>query len=178
MQKLIFILFFVTNSLLIANGQTTGEVKVKWYTIKEALELQKKEPRKIIIDVYTDWCGWCKRMDKETFNHPVIAAYLNNHFYPVKFNAESFDSIEFGGKKFINEGKGQRPTHQFAFALLNGQLSYPSVAYLNENLQLLATIPGFLTADQLEPLLNFIVEDKYKSTTLDNYQKTFVSKIK
>jgi thioredoxin-related protein len=171
-------LAFITGSLAVANGQIAIEGNVKWYTIKQALELEKKEPRKIMIDVYTDWCGWCKRMDKETFSHPVIAAYLNSHFYPVKFNAESFDSIEFAGKKYKNEGQGQRSTHQFAVALLNGQLSYPSVAYIDESLKLLGTVPGYLTANQIEPLLNFIVEDKYKATTLEEYQKTFVSKIK
>jgi thioredoxin-related protein len=152
--------------------------EVKWYSIEQAIELNKKEPRKIMVDVYTDWCGWCKKMDKETFSQPVIAAYLNSHFYPVKFNAESLDPIEFNGKQFINEGKGPRPAHQFAVALLNGQLSYPSVAYINEKLELLGTIPGYLTANQIEPLLNFIVDDKYKSTTMDEYKKTFVSKIK
>jgi thioredoxin-related protein len=177
MRKLISILAFITGSLIIVSGQV-AEVKVKWYTIKEAQELQKKEPRKIMIDVFTDWCGWCKRMDKETFSHPTIAAYLNSHFYPVKFNAESFDPIEYNGKKYVNEGGGQRSTHQFAVMLLNGQLSYPSVAYVDEKLQLLGTVPGYLTAIQIEPLLNFIVEDKYKSITMEEYQKTFVSKIK
>lgn len=131
-----------------------------------------------MIDVYTDWCGWCKKMDAETFNHPVIAEYINEHFYPVKFNAESTDSILFGGKVFKNENLGPRSSHQFAIALLQGKMSYPSVAYLDGNLQLLGTIPGFFTAKDLEPLLNFIAEGKYASTTMEEYQKTFVSKIK
>ena len=178
MRKLMLMLAFVAISWGVTYGQETAEGKVKWYTIKEALELQKKEPRKIMIDVYTDWCGWCKRMDKETFSHPVIADYLNKHFYPVKFNAESAEPIDFAGKNYTNQGSGQRSTHQFAVYLLKGQLSYPSIAYLDENLQMLGTVPGYFTAVQEEPLLNYIVENKYKSITMDEYQKTFVSKIK
>lgn len=158
-----------------------AENKVKWYTIKEALELNKKAPRKIIIDVYTNWCGYCKLMDKETFSHPVISEYLNKNFYSVKFNAESIDSVEFGGYKFGNPGQGARSTHQFATALFQAgkiQPGYPAIAYINENLQLLGVIPGYQTPSQIEPILNYINEDKYKTVSLDDYQKSFVSKLK
>jgi thioredoxin-related protein len=153
------------------------KAKVKWYTIEEAIELNKEEPKKIMIDVYTDWCGWCKKMDKTTFGHPVIAKFLNKNYYPVKFNAESTKPVTFGGQTFVNENTGPRSTHQFAIALLQGKLSYPSIAYLNENLELLAAVPGYQTPERIEPLLNYISEEKYKSITLEEYQKDFTSQI-
>lgn len=162
-------------------SQQTAAKNVKWYTLKEALELNKTQPKKIIIDIYTDWCGWCKKMDAETFEHPVISNYLNAHFYPVKFNAEGKDSVEFAGHNFKNPGQGSRSTHQFAVALFQSQkldAGYPSIAYITENLQLVGVMPGFLNPTQMEPILNFIAEDKFKTITLEQYQKTFVSKIK
>lgn len=181
MRKLLFILALGWISIYAAEGQSMIVGKTKWYTLKEAFELQKKQPRKILIDVYTDWCGWCKKMDAETFSHPVIADYLNTHFYPVKFNAEGFDSIVFNGHLFVNEGKGQRSTHQFALALFQAQSlqpAYPSIAYFDENLQLIRVISGYWTAVQMEPWLNYVVDEKYKPLSLEDYAKTFVSKIK
>src|SRR6266542_6018061 len=110
MRKLIFLLAFTTFTIYTINGQSVSLSKAKWYTLKEAMELQKKQPRKILIDIYTDWCGWCKKMDAETFTNPVIVDYLNAHFYPVKFNAEGSDSVIFANHRFINENKGQRST--------------------------------------------------------------------
>ncbi|NJK95139.1 MAG: DUF255 domain-containing protein [Bacteroidales bacterium] len=78
-----------------AQAQLKIPAKVKWYTIEQVVELQKKEPKKILIDVYTDWCGWCKKMDAETFDHPIIAEYINKYYYPVKFNAESKEPVDF-----------------------------------------------------------------------------------
>jgi thioredoxin-related protein len=161
-------------------GQTAGAEKVKWYTPKEAFELQKKQPKKILIDIYTDWCGWCKKMDAETFTHPIIADFLNKYFYPVKFNAETSDSIIFGGHKFINDGKSGR-THQFAMALFqaqNLQPGYPSIAYMDENLQLIRVWSGYWTPPQIEVWLHYVVDEKYKPLPLEEYQKTFVSQIK
>jgi thioredoxin-related protein len=175
---------FIILALLICSlsfSQQSAAKNVKWYSLKEALELNKTKPKKILIDIYTDWCGWCKKMDAETFEHPIISAYLNSNFYPVKFNAEGRDSVEFAGYKFGNPGQGSRSTHQFAVALFQSQKldpGYPSIAYLTENLQLVGVMPGFLNPLQMEPILNFIVEDKFKTTSLDEYQKTFVSKIK
>lgn len=150
---------------------------VKWYSIEEAEKLNKQQPRKIMIDVYTDWCGWCKKMDKETFNHPVIAKYLNENYYPVKLDAESKEDIVFNGNTFKHVAQGARGYHELAAGLLNGKMSYPSVAYLNEKLELLGVIPGYLNAQKIEPLLNYIAENKYTSESLQEYEKNFQSKL-
>ena len=130
-----------------------------------------------MIDVYTDWCGWCKKMDRETFNHPVISAYINENYYPVKLNAESKKDIRFKGQTFKYISQGNRGYHELVAGLLNGQMSFPSIAYLNEKLELLGAVPGYRTAKDMEPLLNYIAEDKFISQSLQEYQKTFHSQI-
>jgi len=175
MKKGIFLaLILIAGTVKLSFSQ---ENAVKWYTIEEALELNKIQERKIFIDVYTDWCGWCKKMEATTFTHPAIAKILNEDFYAVRFDAETNDTINFAGQKFINEGNRSRSPHQLAVALLQGKMSYPSIAYLNEQNQLLTAVPGYYTADRLEPLLKFFVEDAFKSISFEEYQKTFKSSI-
>jgi len=172
---LITILLIATSIFLFGQEKSA---KVKWYTFEEAVELSKTKPKKIFIDVYTDWCGWCKKMDRETFTHPVVAKYLNDNYYAVKFDAESTKPIEFAGNKFVNEGKATSNTHQLAIALLQGRMSYPSIAYMNENLQLLTSVPGYKTPTELEPILNYFAKDIYKSTGWSDFQTKFISEIK
>lgn len=152
------------------------EAKVKWYTFEEAIELNKKEQRKIFIDVYTDWCGWCKKMDATTFTNPSIAKILNEEYYAVKFDAEQKEEIIFKGHTYKFVANGRRGYHELAAALLQGKMSYPSVAYLNENSDLLTAVPGYQTPDRLEPILMFFAEDAFKSQTFDEYSKKFNNK--
>jgi len=166
------VLFIIT---YVGFGQ---EVKVKWYSLEEAIELNKKDQKKIFVDVYTDWCGWCKKMDAATFNNPAIAHILNTEYYAVKFNAETKDTISFGGRQFINEGPNGRNPHQLAVALLQGRMSYPSVVYLNEDNQLLTAVPGYMTPEGIEPILMFFAADAYKTQSFEDYTKQFVSKVK
>ena len=70
-----------------------AQESVKWYSIEEAVQLASQEPRVLVIDVYTDWCGWCKRMDADTFSDPAVAEIMNKHFYPVKLNAEGKEDV-------------------------------------------------------------------------------------
>ncbi len=172
-QNIWFLLLVFSCSLSFAQ-----EKKVKWYTIEQALALHKQNPKKIMIDVYTDWCVWCHKMDANTFNHPVIANYLNANYYPVKFDAESSQPVAFSGKTYVNENKGARSSHQFAIAILQGRMSYPSIAYLDESLQLLGAVPGYQSPKQMEVLLHFIHKDKFKTTSMEDYKKTFQSEIK
>ena len=171
---LLLVIIFVSFSGM---AQDSGTTSVKWYNIEEAEKLNKQQPKKIMIDVYTDWCGWCKKMDKETFNHPIIAEYINENYYPVKLDAESKNEITFNGTTYKFVAQGARGYHELAAGLLNGKMSYPSIAYMNEKMELLGAIPGYMTAQSIEPLLNYIVENKYVSESLEDYQKSFQSKI-
>ncbi|MBU8892468.1 MAG: DUF255 domain-containing protein [Bacteroidales bacterium] len=175
MKKIIFII--ITFSITLTSNSFAQKTEVKWYSFEEAVELNKTEHRKIFIDVYTDWCGWCKKMEATTFTNPEIAKILNEDYYAVRFDAETNDTINFGGKKFFNEGLKSRSPHQLAIALLQGKMSYPSVAYLNEDNQLLTAVPGYYTADKLEPILKFFAEDAFKVKSFEEYQKDFKSNI-
>src|SRR6478736_5236100 len=92
---------------------------IKWMSFEEAIEKSKTEKRKIFIDVYTDWCGWCKVMDKKTFSEAKVAKILNEEFYPVKFNAEQRGNVVFNGTTFKFVASGNNGYHELAAALLN-----------------------------------------------------------
>jgi thioredoxin-related protein len=156
------------------------EGPVHWYTFSEAVAMQKKKPKMIMVDVYTSWCGPCKLMSKNTFGNKVIANYLNEHFYPVKFNAETFDSVAFNGAVFKNRNAPgtQRPVHDFAASILDNKLMYPSVVFLNEDIKRIQVIAGYYKADQFEPMIKFFGSGKYKDTKYEDFQKTFVAEVK
>lgn len=157
---------------------TDKQQKVKWYTIEEAIALNAKQPRKIIMDVYTDWCGWCKVLDKKTFSHPYIAKYLNENFYPVKFNAEQVEDVVYMGTTYKNRAQGEHSAHDFIIALTQGKLSYPTMIFFDEQSKPLTILPGFQEPQQLEPILVFLVEDRYKTgESFETFLQNFKSKI-
>ncbi|HTL10164.1 MAG TPA: DUF255 domain-containing protein, partial [Chitinophagaceae bacterium] len=80
--------------------RTLPAPKLQWMTMKEAEQAMLKEKRPILIDLYTSWCGWCKVMDRKTYSNPKVIAYLQEHFYPVKINAETKETISFNQKEY------------------------------------------------------------------------------
>ncbi|MGB0521764.1 MAG: thioredoxin family protein [Flammeovirgaceae bacterium] len=143
------------------SGEEKKEAKIKWMTVEEAFAATQKKPKKIFIDVYTDWCGWCKKMDRDTFEKAEVAEYMNEHFYAVKFNAEQKEDIVLGDQtfKFINQGR--RGYHQLAAALMNGKMSYPTVVVLNEKFQMLQPIPGYRAPAEMKKVLEFFAQNKH-----------------
>lgn len=157
------------------NDLLKKEVKVEWLTVEEAEAKWKKKKKKIFVDVYTDWCGWCKRMDANTFSHPKIAEYLNANFYSVKLNAEDRNNIIFNGKVYkFNE---RYRSHELAIEWLNGQMSYPTTVYLDEDLRIIQPIPGYLKPEEFEKIIYFIGEDHYKKRTFEAYEKIHKSNL-
>lgn len=182
MQRIIFLAFsFIAMFSFVVKSQVQQPVKVKWLTIQEAEKLCKENPKKILIDMYTDWCGWCKVMDKNTFSNPEIAEMITQNYYAVKFNAETKDTIMFNGKQYVNNGVGTRPTHSLAIELMRGQMSYPTILYMDEKLNVITPVPGYQTPEQIQPILLFFGQDVYKQQQFEkftaNFNKTFKDSI-
>jgi thioredoxin-related protein len=137
---------------------------VKWLSYDQAVALSKKNPKPIFIDVYTDWCGWCKQMDKNTFSNPKVAAYLNKRFYSVKLNAEKRDTVHY---------KGTAMTNAALAAKIFRTTSYPTTVYLEGDETLLQPIPGYQAPNDLYRIIHYIGENHYKTTSWEDFNRTF-----
>lgn len=143
---------------------------INWMTWDEAIKANEKDGKKIFIDFYTDWCGWCKRMDATTFSDAEVANFINKNFYPVKFDAEQKESITFKGTTFNFKPGGRRGVHELAAELLNGRLGYPSYVYLTPTYERILISPGYKKVPDLKKELTFVAEDHYTSTSWDAYK--------
>ena len=174
MRRLLIIILFAMASI-VAKAQET----INWMSIEEAETRCAEEPRMVFIDVYTDWCGWCKRMDKDTFSNPVIAKYMNNHFYAVKLNAETSDTITFQGQQYVGfvREDGRNGSHRLACTLLKGKMSYPSYVIMNEEMRVLQVIGGYQQAEAFEPMIHFFGDEAYKVMGGNDFMKEFKSEL-
>jgi len=163
-----FILFVLFISATVFSLQ--GQEKVRWYTIEEALQLTASEPRILVIDVYTDWCGWCKRMDAATFSDPEIAASLNKDFYPVKLNAEGKEDIVLGDRTYKFVDNGRNGYHELAAIVTRGRLSYPTISYVDEKGRVLNAAPGYKGPEQFRIFLDYYRDGAYKSQSFEDFQ--------
>lgn len=154
-------------------SETEAPGLVKWYTFKEAMELNKKQSKPFLVDIYTDWCGWCKKMMATTYSDKNMAGYINTWFYPVKFNAEGHDTIDYLGTKYVNAGTGPRSTHQLAIKFLGKNLSYPSTIFLSNNFQFQLNTSGYLESRALEPILVYTVENIFRTTGYEEFKSYF-----
>lgn len=151
--------------ILILAAPAALSQEIKWMTMNEALQAQKKEPKKIFMDAYTTWCGPCKLLDKNTFSNEDVIAYINKHYYPVKFNAEGNEEVNYLGMSFKNpnfdpQRTGRNSQHDFARAMkITG---YPSLVFFDEKGNLIGPIPGYRTPHQLELFLKMFVDEDYK----------------
>jgi thioredoxin-related protein len=135
---------------------------IEWKSIVQALDSAPKQGKLIVLDVYTDWCGWCKRMDRDTYADSSVAAYLNSRFVASKMNPEKAGDLMYDGKKFTQAEFGQ--------AL--GIRGYPATVFFNEKGEVLTVVPGYIAAKEFLPMLKYFGEGIYaKGIKYEDYIK-------
>jgi thioredoxin-related protein len=170
----ILLLFFISGVFAqLAPPKPDDGSLVKWMSFKEAFEKNSKVPKPFLIDIYTDWCGWCKHMMKTTYAVPELANYINTNFYAVKFDAETHDTIEYLGEKFINESSAKKSTHQLTYKLLGKSISYPSTIFMNNNFQYSLLSAGYMEVNKIEPLLVYTLENVFRTTQYENFKENY-----
>lgn len=160
MKNLIIILTLAFTGLISAQ-------EINWMSLEEAVALQKKNPKKIMMDVYTNWCGPCKLLDKNTFQNKSVADYVNENYYAVKFNGEGNEIINFNGKEFKNErydpalAKRRNSAHDLTrYFKVN---AYPTMVFIDEQGGFIFPLRGYKTPQQLELYLKMFKNDDHKN---------------
>ena len=163
---IIFLMFFILASFIFPEKD-----KVQWISVAELQRTYSKDPRPIIVDVYTSWCGWCKVMDKETYRNTKVADYINEHFYAVKLDAETKEVFDWNGKQYRYNEAYQ--SNELAVYLMGGNMSYPTTVLMPSLASQPAPMAGFLKPNELEAPLKFFANDNYKTKTYQQFIQSF-----
>lgn len=134
---------------------------VKWENITSGINSMKSGQKKMVMDVYTDWCGWCKKMDKATYSDASVVKYIGSNFVAVKLNAESPNTFEFKGQKYSEQ--------QFAQAL--GVTGYPATVFFDEKGEPITVVPGYIEGKEFLKILKYFEEDAYKTKSFEEFSK-------
>ncbi len=145
-------MFLLCSKILFAQ-KNKEKPTVKWISTTQLEDSMQVKPKKIFIDLYTDWCGPCKLMDKKVFTNKYVVKLLNEYYYAVKLNGENKDTLIFNGKKYVFIKKTEtQGTHELAYFIGTeaGVLRYPTIVILDEKYKVIYRYPAYISAQNLE----------------------------
>lgn len=167
MKKIIFISVFLIPILVQAQDQ------INWITIEEAQELVKTEPRKVFTFVYADWCDHCEKMQETTLKDHEVIRYINDHFYAVKFNAETSEPVKFKGRTFTNPEPGKHKSWNRLAVLLaayDGAIGFPTLVFFDQNFnRLVKPTRGYKSVEKINSYLKYIGENNYQTVSFEEF---------
>lgn len=163
-RKIIFSAFILVGSSCSSSKSiSSSEPKVNWLSFSQVQDSLRHSPKKVLVDVYTNWCQPCKKMDKVTYSNPEVVRYINKHFYAVKFNAETIDSIAFKSQIFTNtSSKNKIHSLSYELASIGGRIAFPTTIILDSRLEKKQVIASMLYPEAMLALL-YQVQGKKKA---------------
>ncbi|WNJ19579.1 DUF255 domain-containing protein [Pontibacter sp. G13] len=173
MKQILLSLLILLLACQVVNAQEPSTPEIEWLSMEEALRRNEENPRKFLIDIYTDWCGWCKKLDQTTFRDPNLVELVNRHFYAVKLDGEFQGDILFQGKNYSFVKTGNRGYHALASMLMQGRNSYPTVAFLDETGKPIGPIPGYRDAKEMQKVITYFAGEFYTFMDLPNFLKSY-----
>lgn len=168
---LIILISFLWSSSVF--GQSAKKEEVKWMDFQEALNVQVNQKKPIMVFIYTNWCKFCKMMERDIFQNEKAVKYLNEKFIPVRLNAETKDTIKLNNQVYTYHQEYK--TNELALSLLQGKLSYPTTVFITPDNKM-QRIPGYLDIVHAEWLYLFFGDKKYNEMSFDAWMKTHISK--
>lgn len=165
MKRFTAFLFIFFTVIALHSFTASSKEKVNWISFAELEKAYAQQPKPIIVDLYTSWCGWCKEMDRTTYSNAKVAAYINQNYYAVKYNAESTDSVIFNKMKYgFNKAA---KTNDLALFLSFGDRSYPNTVFLENINAKPAPLAGYMKPKEMEAPLRYFVEKKGDETFVE-----------
>jgi thioredoxin-related protein len=159
MKRFVLVLLLALASDALAGGEKGSELK--WTPFNDGFAQAKKSGKKVLLDVYTDWCGWCKRLDKDVYANEKVAAYLNDHYVSIKLNAESAKRVTYRDTTYTER----------EVAAYFGVRSYPTIIFFTEEGEPITPLGGYVGPERFLPIVKYIGEDHYKTMEFDDYAK-------
>ena len=160
LRLLLVLGLFVSAEVLLAQQKKTA-MNLKWESFNGGIEHAKSNHKKVLVDVYTEWCGWCKKMDQNVYTDQSVKEYLSKNFVVIKMNAEGDGTVSYKGKEYS-------PAQ---LAALFGVTGYPTTLFLKDDSEPITVLPGYLEAPMFLHILSYIAEDQYESKQFDQYLK-------
>lgn len=153
--------------------------QVEWTTVEEMGSLDYKKNEKLgFIDFSTSWCGWCKKLDKETFANDTVARILNKYYHAAKFDAESKDDVKWKNDIYKNPDLTKRTIHSFTKHIIIGKITFPTTVVLDRQMNVINVLPGFYPAKDFVKVLWYFVDDNYKKLNFESFLADFDSKFR
>ncbi len=148
---------------------TEWENKINWVDFETAIEMREQSAKKIFMFLYTPWCDFCNMTKESLLIDDQFAEVINDEFIPVRFDAETTDTIRFLDNDFVlQEESGY---HELPIIFSQGEMSFPTMFFFNENLKLVSTVKGFQeNIPEFTDYVDYIGNDSYLSIPWTDYE--------
>jgi len=147
--------------------------EITWYSWEEGIELAEKKNKKVLVDIYTDWCGFCKRMDRDTFTDPKVIKYMNKNFVMIKLDGDSKEDYTYKGETYSFKKGSRRGYNGLAVELVKRNPAYPTFVFLDESQEVIDNVIGYKLPVKFYPVINYFGSNAYEESSLKDYVGLF-----